>query len=591
MGNGDEEVVNRDRARAQSQSNPQPSSQAVPFVMPFEEGQVIAGKYEIVGLIGVGGLGFVVAANHVELGEKVALKFLRPEALVNEEAVARFSHEARASAQIKSEHVARVFDVGSLPDGAPFIVMEHLDGCDLSVVLHQQGPLPTQLAVDYALQTCEALAAAHASGVVHRDIKPENLFLTHRGQGMDSIKVLDFGISKVALRRSNNSTRHPLVQTTMAMGSPIYMSPEQLRASKDIDARTDIWSIGCVLYELLTNKLAFDAPSITHVTAVILESEPLSLRAVCPTLPPGLETIIQRCLAKNPNDRFQDVGELAIALYPFGPPQGRFAVERVCAILRNAGLTSSKLELQRYSSERPSGLPEGVSALPDGVSALPRGVVRAFSDKVGPNSVDATASTPTVETPISRAARSLSSGRSVVLAVAAAALAGMLVVLSFERPSPKHPAAELTPAAQLPPPEAPPTPPVASTPVADTRAHAAPTPPEPRAAQPATPDTTPEGTAPTDPSRGDGTRDPARSPAHPDAAGASAAPSPPAPNAPAPSRSEPEPAARPAAPKATAPSTPPATKRRAPTPPPKPVPVLTPPHPQPPAPNEPDVGF
>jgi len=585
MGNGDEQVVNRDRARAQSQSNPQPSSQAVPFTMPFEEGQVIAGKYEIVGLIGVGGLGFVVAANHVELGEKVALKFLRPEALANDEAVGRFAHEARASAQIKSEHVARVFDVGSLPDGAPFIVMEYLEGCDLSVVLHQQGPLQTSLAVDYVLQTCEALAAAHASGVVHRDIKPENLFLTHRTHGVDSIKVLDFGISKVALRRTNNnSTRHPLVQTTMAMGSPIYMSPEQLRASRDIDSRTDIWSIGCVLFELLTNRLAFDAPSITHVTAVILENEPPSLRAVAPSLPPGLETIIQRCLAKSPAERFQDVGELAIALYPYAPAQARFSVERICAILRSAGLTSSKLELQRYGSEPPTGLPDGVSALPEGVTALPRGVVRKFSERPAPSSADATASTPTVETPISRAAKSLSSGRSVVFAVAAAALAGVLFVLGLERTTHKEPptvASEQPPAAPLPPPEAPKAAPVVTTPVDTTTASPATntTATEPGAKAPGSDEAKPDEPKSDEAARAESAQSERQTgTTHPDDAAA------PSNNAKGDSESTAKPASKPAA---TPAPTPP--KRRAPTPTPKPVQVT--PRPQQPATNEPDVGF
>jgi serine/threonine-protein kinase len=552
--------------------------------MPFEEGHVIAGKYEIVGLIGVGGLGFVVAANHLDLGEKVALKFLRPEALVNEEAVGRFAHEARASAQIKSEHVARVFDVGTLPDGAPFIVMEYLEGCDLSVVLHQQGPLSTSLAVDYVLQTCEALAAAHASGVVHRDIKPENLFLTHRAQGMDTIKVLDFGISKVALRRTNNnSTRHPLVQTTMAMGSPIYMSPEQLRASRDIDSRTDIWSIGCVLFELLTNRLAFDAPSITHVTAVILENEPPSLRAVAPSLPPGLETIIQRCLAKNPAERYQDVGELAIALYPYAPAQGRFSVERICAILRSAGLTSSKLELQRYGSEPPTGLPEGVSALPEGVSALPRGVVRKFSERPAPSSADQTASTPTVETPISRAAKSLSSGRSVVFAVAAAALAGVLFVLGLERTTHKQPAtvaSEQPPAAPLPPPEAPKAPPAASTTASavDTTASAPSAPPSAQGAPaPGNSEPKPDEPKPADePARSESAQGERQTAQADDAATPSS-------NA----NRDTEATAKPSKPAAT--SAPAQPKRRAPAPTPKPVQVT--PRPQQPATNEPDVGF
>ena len=179
MANRHEEVVSQGIARAPDPSSSQPSSQGH-FFMPFPPGQVINGKYEVVELIGVGGLGFVVAANHVELGEKVALKFLRPEAMSNVEAVSRFSREARASAKLRSEHVARVFDVGTLPDGSPFIVMEYLEGIDLGVLLHERGALPISLAIEYVLQTCEALATAHASGVVHRDIKPDNLFLNRR---------------------------------------------------------------------------------------------------------------------------------------------------------------------------------------------------------------------------------------------------------------------------------------------------------------------------------------------------------------------------------------------------------------------------
>jgi serine/threonine protein kinase len=302
----------------------------------------------------------VVAATHVELGEKVALKFLRPEALANEELVGRFAREARASAKIKSEYVARVFDVGNLEDGAPFIVMEHLDGKDLGGVLREQGALPIKLAVEYVLQACEALAAAHANGVVHRDIKPENLFLTQRAQGMDIIKVLDFGISKVALTGSAFESRYPMVQTMMAMGSPIYMSPEQIRASKDIDVRTDIWSLGCVLYELLTGNPAFDAPSLTQITATILEQDAPSLHLACPTAPPGLEALVKRCLAKDPALRFQNVAELAVALYPYGPRRGRVSAERCCFVLRSAGMSQADFEL-------PSVFPPTFSSITTGM--------------------------------------------------------------------------------------------------------------------------------------------------------------------------------------------------------------------------------
>jgi serine/threonine-protein kinase len=331
--------------------------------MPFHPGDIVAGKYEINDLIGTGGMGFVFSATHVELGEKVALKFLRPECTSNEELVGRFAREARASVKIKSEYVARVFDVGTLPDGIPFIVMEYLEGKDLFEVVREQGPLPIKVAVEYVMQACEALATAHAGGVVHRDIKPENLFLTHRAQGMDIVKVLDFGISKVALTGSAFEHKMPLVQTMMPMGSPVYMSPEQIRASKDIDARTDIWSLGCVLYELLTGTAAFDAPSLTQLSATILESSAPPLRALCPTAPLELEAIVFRCLEKEASRRFHDVGELAIALYPFAPRRARISAERCCYVLKSAGLSNAEFELPSVMPPQNIG-PESETNIP-----------------------------------------------------------------------------------------------------------------------------------------------------------------------------------------------------------------------------------
>jgi len=184
----------------------QPLSQE-PLTVPFAVGDLIASKYEVTGLLGSGGMGYVISARHVELGEMVALKFLRPEALAHAELVERFAREARAAAKIRSEHVANVFDVGTLDDGTPYIVMEYLAGKDLADYLHQEGALPISVAVEYVMQACEALAAAHAHGIVHRDIKPENLFLTQQAQGMAIIKVLDFGISKIALPRGKRRWR------------------------------------------------------------------------------------------------------------------------------------------------------------------------------------------------------------------------------------------------------------------------------------------------------------------------------------------------------------------------------------------------
>jgi serine/threonine protein kinase len=318
-------------------------AEATSVELPFAMGEVIAGKYEVLKLIGSGGMGYVVSAMHVELGEVVALKFLRPEALQIPELVERFAREARAAAKIRSEHVARVFDVGTLPDGIPFIVMEYLAGQDLADVLAHGGPLPIKVAVEYVMQACEALAAAHAAGVVHRDIKPENLFLTQHAQGLDFIKILDFGISKVALTPGG---KRAFARTTMPIGSPVYMSPEQIRSSESVDARTDIWSLGCVLFELLTGVVAFDEPTLMQLSAAILEHDPIPLRTLVPDAPEELEAVLLKCLEKDVDKRYGNIAELAIALYPFAPRRSRISAERCYHALKNAGIECPEFEIQ-----------------------------------------------------------------------------------------------------------------------------------------------------------------------------------------------------------------------------------------------------
>lgn len=288
--------------------------------IPFEPGQVIHGKYELLRLLGVGGVGYVVAARHVGFDDLVALKFLRPEFATHQEAVSRFTIEARASFRLRSEHVARMLDV-DIHDGVPFIAMELLEGTDLRNLLEARRVLDVAPTVDYLLQTCEALAAAHAIGVIHRDIKPENLFLLGNGDPTDHLKVLDFGISKVAVRGENRKTHQAL--TRMAVGTPPYMSPEQVRASSALDARSDIWSVGCVLYELLTGTAPFDRVSLMQACAAVLEDEPSAPTQLNTEVPAGLSEVIMRCLRKDPNERFEDVASLAEALNPFG--SGRFA--------------------------------------------------------------------------------------------------------------------------------------------------------------------------------------------------------------------------------------------------------------------------
>jgi serine/threonine-protein kinase len=330
--------------------------------IPFREGDIIAGKYEVIRLLGRGGMAFVIAARHIELDEPVALKFLRSEYVANADLVARFAHEARASVKIQSEHVARVFDVGALREG-PFIVMEYLEGKDLAELLHEEGTLPVERAIEYVMQACEALAAAHAIGIVHRDVKPENLFLVRRAQGIDVIKLLDFGISKLVLTGSVFDDGVPLVETRTLMGTPIYMSPEQIRGSGAVDGRADIWSLGCVLFELLTGHAPFGAPSLTSVTAAILERPAPLLSERRPDLPAELDVVLGRCLEKDPHRRFQDIGELAAALYRLAPPRTRLSVERCSNIQRHIGGSLGSPELA--SVPHPPGLDRSnVSTIP-----------------------------------------------------------------------------------------------------------------------------------------------------------------------------------------------------------------------------------
>jgi serine/threonine protein kinase len=315
-------------------------SQPKPLV---KVGEIIAGKFKVERILGEGGMGLVVAARHIQLDERVALKFLRPE-MTTPDTVARFAQEARAAVKLKSEHVARVIDVGTREDGLPFIVMEYLRGKNLGDLLQESGALPIEAAVELMIQACEGLAEAHARGIVHRDIKPENLFLVEHGDGWRTLKILDFGISKAALTGSALGHGHSNIKTQSIMGSPCYMSPEQLRSTRSVDHRADLWSIGAVLFELLTGTTAFDADlPLTELIATILEQEPPRLGVLLPEAPEALEDAISRCLEQDRDLRFQNAAELAIALMPFAPKRSRVAVERAATVTRAAGLAEPTL--------------------------------------------------------------------------------------------------------------------------------------------------------------------------------------------------------------------------------------------------------
>ncbi|MRG90753.1 protein kinase [Polyangium spumosum] len=270
---------------------------------------MLLGKYRVERVLGRGGMGVVVAARHVELGELYAIKFLLPNWAGDPVLRERFLREARAAARLRSEHVARVHDVGRMEGDVPYMVMEHLEGRDLKAVLREGGPLPVDQAVTYMVHVCDAMAEAHAAGIVHRDLKPANLFLTRRANGSPCVKVLDFGISK-----QTGPEEVDLTGTGQMFGSPLYMSPEQMARAKSADARADIWAIGGILYELLTARSPFFAANVMEVVTRVLQEEPVPPTQLRPDLPPAVDAVIWRCLRKQPADRYTSVEELAVAL-------------------------------------------------------------------------------------------------------------------------------------------------------------------------------------------------------------------------------------------------------------------------------------
>jgi serine/threonine-protein kinase len=294
-------------------------------MLAIEAGQVLAGEYRVEQVLGQGGMGVVLAAQHLELETKVALKLLLSHAAFDEAAQARFLREARASVRLKNDHIAQVFDVGRLEDGTPFIVMEHLAGSDLSKHVEQRGPLSIVDAVDYCVQACEAIAEAHSVGIVHRDLKPANLFLTRGFDGSPCIKVLDFGISKV----TGSPNDAAITSTSATMGSPLYMSPEQVLSARDADNRTDIWALGTILCELLTGKPPFTGETLGQVLLAIAQHPVPSLRERRADLPAELEAVVRRCLEKDRAARFQDVRSLVQALAPFGSNATSLSLDRI----------------------------------------------------------------------------------------------------------------------------------------------------------------------------------------------------------------------------------------------------------------------
>ncbi len=393
---------------------------------PLQPGQVLAGKYRIERVLGSGGMGIVVAARHLQMKHRVALKLLQPEGPVAPEAVARLLREAQHATAIQSEHVVRVTDLGALPNGRPYLVMEYLEGSDLGQLLQRHGPLPERVAVDYLLQVLAGVAEAHALGIVHRDLKPTNLFLTERSDGAALIKVLDFGISKLT---KPSGTTFELTRTSGAlMGSPLYMAPEQSRSAKLVDIRADVWSLGVILHQFLTGRPPFTGDDLAGVLAAIIADPPPSVREHAGHVSPGLEHVIWRCLQKDRNHRYQNVGELATALTAFASEESRGLVRRIVATVGRGGAVLAE------------SAPGAVAA-----ASGPRSSGPAIPSEPPPHSsVSATATASATASAWVQPTAPAKRGRLLKGVAVLACVGGLVAVLAYELTNAEH-----TPAAAL----------------------------------------------------------------------------------------------------------------------------------------------
>jgi serine/threonine-protein kinase len=355
-------------------------SNAAPSAPPDDSdlpspGEVVAERYRIDRVLARGGMGVVFEGEHLGLARPVAVKFLRCEA---EDAAARFLREARAAARLESEHVVRVLDLGTHRE-VPFIAMELLVGVDLHAYLAARGPLPVGEAVGTMLQACEGLAEAHAKGIVHRDLKPSNLFLARRADGSSIVKLLDFGVAKAPAYEPWSQGN--LTSALLMLGSPPYMSPEHLRDAGGVDARTDLWSLGVILYELVTGRHPFEGSTPMQLGARIALEAPAPLRERLPDAPPALEAIVARCLEKDPAARFQTVMELASALAPLAladaPARAALArIERASSNIAGATVAAvaqtaaEALPSSQASASRPASAPIPATGAASGVVAV-----------------------------------------------------------------------------------------------------------------------------------------------------------------------------------------------------------------------------
>ena len=361
-------------------------------------GEIFVEKYRVDRILGHGGMGVVAMCTHLALNEHVAIKMLRKDVLDDADAVERFMREAQAAVKLKSEYVARVIDVGRSSANVPYMVMEYLDGEDLGQLLEDRRTLGVPWAVEITMQCCEALAEAHSLAIVHRDVKPTNLFVTWRPDGSAIIKVLDFGISKAL---TGNSIA--LTQTQSLLGTPAYMSPEQMRSARNVDARTDIWSLGTVLYEMLEGRRPFEAESFSEMCVKVAVDPPGAMTHT----PPGLQQVVLRCLEKAPEQRYPSMAELARDLVPFAqdPHQAQVLVERMTRTLRRSQVqpvewnpassgVSGSGSIRLPSGERLAESSPALAAAPAPLSSPPPVTAPAPADAPAPGVAPAPAAAP-----------------------------------------------------------------------------------------------------------------------------------------------------------------------------------------------------
>jgi len=326
-------------------TNDAPPSSSSP---PAEVGAILAGKFRVDRVLGAGGMGVVVEATHLALRQRVAIKFLNQRGRENPDAVARFQREGRAAAKLRSKHVVRVMDVGALDDGQPYLVMEYLEGRDLASAL-KDGPMGVDAAIDVMLQICDAVGEAHKAGIVHRDLKPSNVFLTTDNNGAELVKVLDFGISKV------DDDALSLTSTSELLGSPLYMSPEHLRASRDVDPRSDVWSLGVMLYEMLTGRRPFTGVTMPELVFNVLDTSPEAITTIRDDVPAHVVHAVEKCLAKERADRVASVAELVQMLAPDRAisKSTSTSTKEPLAVSTSAGVSRPPAERPEPGSRRP----------------------------------------------------------------------------------------------------------------------------------------------------------------------------------------------------------------------------------------------